>query len=258
MASARTAIFESVMRSKANPQSKNTGWWRPKDFSEFNVSIFPNLEVTCTSSCLYLMVFRGQGRLVRATHGLASAGKAIWISEHISHAAPGLWCTYYQRIKHLLRKTRMSIAKSERLVTMDDLDNPRVYFDIELGGEPIGRIVMNLFADSVPRTAENFRALCTGEKGVSRKGNRLHFKGSSFHRVIPNFMCQVSTPLFFFWAYYIIQYVYMHWLCVYACLPGRRFHRRGRHRWGVYLWADGRNNNTTSWLILIWSFQIWP
>jgi len=73
---------------------------------------------------------------------------------------------------------------------MDNLDNPRVYFDIEIRGEPAGRIVMSLFADVVPRTVENFRALCTGEKGVSPTGNRLCFQGSIFHRVIPGFMCQ--------------------------------------------------------------------
>ena len=49
---------------------------------------------------------------------------------------------------------------------------------------------MELFADTTPRTAENFRALCTGEKGVGRSGKPLHYKGSIFHRVIPSFMCQ--------------------------------------------------------------------
>ncbi|MBA0688096.1 hypothetical protein Goari_005903, partial [Gossypium aridum] len=68
--------------------------------------------------------------------------------------------------------------------------NPKVFFDMTVGGQPAGRIVMELFADCTPRTAENFRALCTGEKGVGRSGKPLHYKGSSFHRVIPNFMCQ--------------------------------------------------------------------
>jgi peptidylprolyl isomerase len=68
--------------------------------------------------------------------------------------------------------------------------NPKVFFDITVGGNKAGRIVMELYADTTPKTAENFRALCTGEKGVGQLGKPLHFKGSSFHRVIPNFMCQ--------------------------------------------------------------------
>ena len=63
--------------------------------------------------------------------------------------------------------------------------NPKVYFDISIGGEAQGRITFELFKDTVPKTAENFRALCTGELDPS-----LHYKGSGFHRIIPQFMCQ--------------------------------------------------------------------
>merc|ERR1711976_1141268 len=71
-----------------------------------------------------------------------------------------------------------------------NMPNPTVFFDMTADGSPLGRITMELFADVVPKTAENFRALCTGEKGTGRSGKPLHYKGSSFHRVIPNFMCQ--------------------------------------------------------------------
>ncbi|CAM9475166.1 unnamed protein product [Scytosiphon promiscuus] len=63
--------------------------------------------------------------------------------------------------------------------------------DIRIGDRKVGRVVFELFADVVPRTSENFRALCTGERGLSKKTNqRLHFKDSIFHRVIPGFMAQ--------------------------------------------------------------------
>lgn len=67
---------------------------------------------------------------------------------------------------------------------------PQVFFDMAMDGIPVGRLVFELFADIVPRTAENFRCLCTGEMGRGRSGKNLHYQGSKFHRVIPGFMCQ--------------------------------------------------------------------
>ncbi|EAT36139.1 AAEL011758-PA [Aedes aegypti] len=60
---------------------------------------------------------------------------------------------------------------------------PRCFFDLTADNAPLGRVVIELRTDVTPKTCENFRALCTGEKGFG-------YKGSTFHRVIPNFMCQ--------------------------------------------------------------------
>jgi len=72
----------------------------------------------------------------------------------------------------------------------NEKNHPVVFFDVTVGDEYAGRLVIELFSSVAPRTCENFRQLCTGEAGTSDKGNILHYKGSIFHRVINRFMLQ--------------------------------------------------------------------
>lgn len=99
----------------------------------------------------------------------------------------GMCVVAYQMLYHRTPATR---GPFKSLLEAIDHSNPRVFFDIEIGGKPAGRIEFELFNNIVPITAENFRSLATGDKGTSKLGNRLHFKGSKFHRIIPGFMCQ--------------------------------------------------------------------
>ncbi|KAK2658246.1 hypothetical protein Ddye_004779 [Dipteronia dyeriana] len=73
------------------------------------------------------------------------------------------------------------------------MENLKVFFDLSIDGHPtgrLGRLVIVLFTNSTSITAENFWALCTGEKGIGKIGKPLHYKGTPFHRVIPGFMFQ--------------------------------------------------------------------
>ena len=82
------------------------------------------------------------------------------------------------------------ISKVIMLFARTPLITNKVYFDISVDGRPLGRILMGLYGTITPKTAENFRALCTGERGLGKSGKRLFYKGSIFHRIIPQFMLQ--------------------------------------------------------------------
>lgn len=70
-------------------------------------------------------------------------------------------------------------------------NRPRVFFDVSINGSSVGRIIFELFSDICPKTCENFRCLCTGEKGLGETTKKpLHYKGIKFHRVIHDFMLQ--------------------------------------------------------------------
>lgn len=69
--------------------------------------------------------------------------------------------------------------------------NPFVFLDVSIGDDHVGKMVFELFADVVPKTAENFRALCTGEMGVGKTTRTpLYYRGTRFHRIIKGFMAQ--------------------------------------------------------------------
>ena len=103
-----------------------------------------------------------------------------------------LWGMLYRKYKEKF----IPFAPAEMLVKRKDIkygrdDNTKVYFEIAIDGKKMSsRIIIQLFDHIVPKTCENFRALCTGEKGIGTKGKPLHYKNCVIHRIIKGFMIQ--------------------------------------------------------------------
>lgn len=104
--------------------------------------------------------------------------KPVWASDTWlqKHAGETLDSAEKDKTQSVAKTTPLSIEPKSK-------KNPQVYLDIKIGKQEIGRIIIMLRQDVVPKTAENFRCLCTHEKGFG-------YQGSSFHRIIPDFMCQ--------------------------------------------------------------------
>ncbi|CAG9812552.1 unnamed protein product [Phaedon cochleariae] len=99
-----------------------------------------------------------------------------WLQQHAGE-------TIGKKIGEIVETQEQTESETDTKQEPKKVKNPQVYFDIKIGKAEVGRITMMLRADVVPRTAENFRCLCTHEKGYG-------FQDSSFHRIIPDFMCQ--------------------------------------------------------------------
>jgi len=100
-----------------------------------------------------------------------------------------------QRCLIVTMPKKRKLTEYEYLLKKDDVPadttvTDKCFLDVSIGGEKVGRIVLGLYGNAVPKTVANFKALCTGEAGTGKSGKPLHYKGSKFHRIIPRFMCQ--------------------------------------------------------------------
>jgi peptidylprolyl isomerase len=90
------------------------------------------------------------------------------------------------KIAFALAASLMALVEADPLAPVTQ----KTYFDIEIDGKAAGRITFGLFGDVVPKTTKNFATLCDGSAGIGNAGKPLHYKNSSFHRIIPGFMAQ--------------------------------------------------------------------
>ncbi|GMH23657.1 hypothetical protein Nepgr_025500 [Nepenthes gracilis] len=99
--------------------------------------------------------------------------------------------TATQKVRRISLSPRHQLLhQAEEKIEEEPEITHRVFLDIDMDNQRLGRIVIGLFGSVVPKTAENFRALCTGKKGKGASGKPLHYKKTPFHRIIPGFMIQ--------------------------------------------------------------------
>ncbi|CAE7034817.1 CYP63 [Symbiodinium sp. CCMP2592] len=115
----------------------------------------------------------------------------LWEQAQANPMPIALVCLFgFQLLQGYFQKGGPSDLKELPISDASSEENPKVFLSMKIGDAEPERVVIELFAKSYPKTAENFRALCTGEKGEGKSGKKLTFKGNTFHRIIPGFMCQ--------------------------------------------------------------------
>jgi len=138
----------------------------------------------CIADCVASVKLQPKNKAARKLYKKSLAAKKK--AKSAKSKAKNLFSGAFDKVSMYEEKPVVEVEKP--IVHPEGL--PQVFFDMTIGGEVAGRIVFELFTDTNPITAENFRALCTGEKGVGTQGKPLHYKGSTFHRCIPGFMLQ--------------------------------------------------------------------
>ncbi|CAE7570430.1 ppiA [Symbiodinium sp. CCMP2456] len=115
----------------------------------------------------------------------------LWEQASANPMPIALVCLFgFQLLQGYFQKGGPSDLKELPISDASSDENPKVFLSMKIGDAEPEQVVIELFAKSYPKTAENFRALCTGEKGEGKSGKKLTFKGNTFHRIIPGFMCQ--------------------------------------------------------------------